>query len=235
MPTLPDPPQALAEVWDRVTFNDVECPGLAAVTISRSNKWDTKKAQGSHGAERTFKGADLASVKIQIRLWTADDYVAFNENILPLLEPDPGKKKPESVALGHAVAWSRSLRSITVDSVSGPDADPVGIVTYDIDATEYREPDKTLAQGKPGAGAGNGATCQQLAAQLVILDSTQVVWEIQRSEAATVHGYDPAKLVEAEAQLANIAVQKNNVYISQAAAGCNNTAYLTGQDQDAAA
>src|SRR5688572_28043397 len=105
MPML-DPPQAVAEVWDRVTFNDVECPGLARVTVARGNKWDTKKAQGSHGAERNFKGADLASVKIQIKLWEQQDYVDFNTTILPLLEPDPGKKKPDAVAVGHAVAWA---------------------------------------------------------------------------------------------------------------------------------
>jgi hypothetical protein len=163
MATLPDPPQAVAEVWDKATFNDLECPGLASVSISRANKWDTKKAQGSHGGERQFKGADLATVKIKVRLWTADDYVDFNENILPLLEPDPGKQKPSGVSLGHAVAWARNLRAITVDSVSGPESDNAGFVEYDIDATEYREPDKTNATGK---ASGGSSLCETIRAQL---------------------------------------------------------------------
>lgn len=230
---LPDPPQAVAEVWDRATFNDIESPGLVKVTISRGNKWDSKKAQGSHGGERTFKGADLASIKIQVRLWTADDYVAFNEQILSLLEPDAGKKKPTVINFGHAVAWSRNLRAFTVDNISGPESDPAGFVIYDIDATEHREPDKSNAQGKPGVG--KGGNCQALAAQMAVLDSQQLVWESIRSAAAHPFTLDPAQLGRAEAELVRIDIEKSGVRNAQIVAGCINTSYMTGQDQEAAA
>src|SRR5687767_1656382 len=132
MPML-DPPQAVAEVWDRVTFNDIECPGLSPVPRAEGKKRDAKKPQRWQGGERNFKGADLASVKIQIKLWEQQDYVAFNTDILPLLEPDPGKKKPDAVAVGHAVAWARNLRAVTIDNVAGPESDNAGFVIYDID------------------------------------------------------------------------------------------------------
>ncbi len=220
---LPDPPQAVAEVWDTGTFDDLECPGLCKVSISRGQKWDDKKAQGSHGGERTFKGSDLASVKIQIKLWTADQYVDFNEQILPLLEPDPAKKKAKVVAFGHAVAWSRGLRAFTVDNVSGPDADPAGFVLYDIDATEHREPDKTNAQGKPGKGAGTHTTCAQLWAQKGLLESLRINYATQRNVYLSPATFDPVKAGEAETHVNEIDVQLDGVKNQMIVIGCSMT------------
>lgn len=226
MPTLPDPPQALAEVWDRATFNDIESPGLAHVTISRSNKWDTKKAQGSHGGERDFKGADLASVKIQIRLWTADDYVAFCENILPLLEPKVGKEKPKAVLLGHATAWARNLRAVTVDSVSGPDAENEGIVTFDIDCTEHREPDKSNATGKATAGSGKSSgKCPELIAQKTLIEINLTTWEAIRNSYMDPFNYDPVKVGEAESKVLQYSVELTGIKATMGLAGCVGSGY----------
>lgn len=235
MASLPDPPQAVAEVWDRATFNEVESPGLASVSVSRANKWDTKKAQGSHGAERNFKGADLASVKIKIRLWTADDYVAFNEDILPLLEPDPGKEKPSGVAIGHAVAWARNLRAITVDSVTGPESDPAGFVEYDIDATEYREPEKKNATGK-ATGAGKSSYCDQIRAQLDLYYADLAVQKSLLSTYLSPATFDADRANEAQNKIlldeVTIAGLENNLVVGN----CNQAppTGLLGQDQEAA-
>lgn len=249
MPSLPEPPQALAEVWDKGTFNDIDCPGLMSVSISRANKWDTKKAAGSHGGERQFKGSDLASVKIKVRLWTNDDYVAFNEQILSILDPDPGKKKADGIALGHAVAWSRNLRSITVDSVSGPESDNAGMVEYDIDATEYREPDKTNATGKASGGAKGD--CTAIAAQLSLLLAQQAVDKALLSAALSgsiSNPFDPNAVIndssgsavsqaeEIAARMAGRQVQIDSFEQQQIILGCNQAppSGLTGQDQEAA-
>jgi hypothetical protein len=207
MPTL-DPPQAVAEVWDRLTCNETESPGLASVTVSRGNKWDTQKAQGSHGGQRNFKGADLASVKIQIRLYTLEDHEQFISDILPLFEPDPGKKKPEAVAIGHAVAWARNVRAVTVDSVSGPESDIRGFVTYDIDCTEHREPDSNNATGK-ATGAGKSNQCATIAAQLELryaeLAVAQQLYSTYLSPltfSATGAAEQKAKILECETAIA---------------------------------
>lgn len=211
------PWNAVPEVWDRVAFDDEQSPGVAAVTISRSNKWDTQKAQASHGAKRDFKGSDLATVKIQIRFIYADDYVDFCERILPIIEPDPGKKKPTVIRLDHATAWARNLRTITIDTVSGPEIQG-GIGVFDIDATEHREPDKTNAGGKPGTG--KGAKCQEIAATLAVLDTQRVLWETLRAQAANPFSLDPVMLGQAELQLVNIDAQRGPLLAAQEANGC---------------
>jgi hypothetical protein len=220
MPQLPDPPQAVAELWDSITFNDVQCPGVASVSISRANKWDTKKAQGSHGGERTFKGSDLASVKIQIKLWTLEQHDAFLADHLPPLEPDPGKKKPDGVTIGHAVATARNVRAITVDSVSGPEADHAGFVTYDIDATEYREPDKKNATGK---ATGGSSLCETIRAQLELRYADLAVQKQLLSTYLQPASFDPAlaglaqqKIIEIEAAIAGL---ENNLTVGKCREG----------------
>lgn len=145
-----------AQLWDTITFGGKSCPGVAKVSVKRSNKWDDKKSKGSHGGDREFSGADNAKVKITIRMLTDEEHEEFKKDILPLIEPTPGKKKPDGLPLIHPVSVARKVDAITIDDVDGPNTDG-GTIDYAIDATELRKPDKKNATGTPGVGGGSSS------------------------------------------------------------------------------
>jgi hypothetical protein len=165
------------EFWDRITLADRQWPGLATVEVSRANKWDSKKAKGSHGQEREFSGVDAAKVKIRIRIWTSEQWAEITSDLLPTIEPSPEKAKVDSITIGHAVASARKVQRITVDVVKGPSEEADGTWAIDIDATEYRAPATKNATGTAtgkGTGGGNpapGSVCDQLKEQMVFLSN----------------------------------------------------------------
>lgn len=157
------PWSANPKFWDTIELNGKQVPGLAAVDCERGNKWDTKQAKGKHGGKREFNGADLAKVKITIRLITGDEHDEFVKDHLPGIEPSPGKKAADVVTIGHAVTYARNVPSITIDKVDGPKIQN-GIAVYIIDGTEQRPLEKKNATGAAGGGTVGG-TCAQLLAQ----------------------------------------------------------------------
>lgn len=176
--------------WDKVELAGKVWPGLAMVEVRRANKWDTKKAQGSHGAEREYKGADLAQVRIEIRYWTTEHHEQVKE-YLPDIEPVPGKKTQDAVSLKHAVSIVRKVESVTIDDIDGPKVSN-GVGTLTIAATEYRKPTSEnatgTASGRNGPGnpknaQGNCATLQSQYAQLLIQWNQQAA-ELNRLTAA---------------------------------------------------
>lgn len=142
------------QLWDRIVLGGVEFPGIATVEIDRSNKKDEKKSKGKHGSENEYSGAENAKVKITIRFWTAEQYDAVVTDCLKVVEPDPTKKKVDSVTIGHPIASARRVTAIMVDKVSGPTRrDKVWELS--IDATEAKAPEAKGATGKySGKGGG---------------------------------------------------------------------------------
>ena len=216
----PGPWDDFPEAWDIVAIGDRDWPGLARVDISRANKWDTKKAAKTHGGEREFKGADLASVKIEIRFWTSEDWDLIVNELLSMVEPDPGKKKPEALKLSHVSASARKVSAITVDSVTGPIVSGgQGVIT--IDATEYREPDKKNAGGK---ASGKGSLCQQLANQLALLQAQRTVDVSLYNYYSSIAGLDIQKAGETYARVVATDAEIAAVQAHQLANKCNEAA-----------
>lgn len=145
------------ELWDTVVIDGKPWPGIATVNFKRANKWDTPKAQGSHGGKRKFKGADLGTGSIEIAYWTTEQHDEI-VTLLADLEPEPGKKEPTAHSIGHAVATVRKLVAFTVDDIDGPKKVGKDIRTVIISITEHREPTTNKATG---TAKGNGVTGQQ--------------------------------------------------------------------------
>lgn len=216
----PGPWDDFPEAWDIVVIGDREWPGLARVDVSRANKWDTKKAQGTHGGEREFKGADLARVKIEIRFWTSEHWDLIVNELLSTVEPDPGKKKPEALRLSHVSAHARKVNQITIDSVTGPNvSNGQGVIS--IDATEYREPEKKNATGK---ASGKGSLCQQLANQLALLQANRTIDVSLYNYYSSLAGLDIQKAGEAYARVVATDAQIAAVQAHQLANKCNEAA-----------
>lgn len=169
--------------WDKVELAGKVWPGLAMVEVRRANRWDTKKAQGSHGAEREFKGADLAPVRIEIRYWTTEHHEQVRE-YLPDIEPVPGKAKQDAVSIKHAVAILRKVESITIDDIDGPKvSNGVGVIT--ITATEYRKPTSENATGTASGRNGSGSPANAQGNCAVLADQyarAAVEWNLAMAE-----------------------------------------------------
>lgn len=162
------------ELWDTLKIGEHEVPGIATCEITRANKWDSKKAKGEHGQEREFSGAEAAKVRITAKFWTEEQWAGVVDVILPIIEPNPEKKKIDSISISHAVAAARKVSTITIDSVDGPRVDG-GIGTLTIEATEYRAPSPKnatgTATGKGGYTSTKSGSCQDLANQITICQS----------------------------------------------------------------
>ena len=212
----PGPWNVFPEQWDRVVLADYEWPGLATVTVSRANKWDSKKAKGSHGEEREFSGVDPAKVVITIKFWDFDAwYQIVVSDLIKTVEPDPGKTKVDSITIGHAVAAARGVTRITVDSVDGPTKVEEGIWSFTVNATEYRPPSTKNATGTAsGSGGGSSAKpgdpknavsqCSQLANELSFNKSefaeiNRQIFEIEGSDPSG-RGDELSALYDAQAE-----------------------------------
>lgn len=232
--------------WDKVELAGKVWPGLAMVEVRRANKWDTKKAQGSHGAEREFKGSDLAPVRIEIRYWTTEHHEQVRE-YLPDIEPTPGKAKQDAVSIKHAVTILRKVESITIDDIDGPKVSN-GIGTITITATEYRKPTSEnatgTASGRNGPGnpknaQGNCNTLYQQYAQLLIQWNTQAaelnrltaLYESDNTQQLLGLGVTQGDIDRQKSVLDDINAQMREVQGEMDRNGCNNKS--PGSDDDA--
>lgn len=219
-----------ARLWSKLVLGDTEVPGVAKVRVKRANKWERKKAKGQHGGGRNFAGADDAEIEIEIRMLSSEEEADFNRVILPIIEPTPGKEKPEAILLGHPVAVIRKVKAITIDDVDGPDTSN-GIITYRIKATEFREPDKKNASGAVKGGGGRraalSADCSGLKGQL---ESLAREYNLALQENVRLHAY--RNLIVEEVSSYEAAVRNSNLVTSDAdrAAGLQGEASKNQQE-----
>jgi hypothetical protein len=128
----------VASLWDFVWLGNVLWPGFWTVEIVKSRSVDVAKVKGQDAATLTDNGYDLASVKLNGRLWGQDQLDRFDQ-ILPDFDPRrPGSVKspidiyyPSASLLGIKTIY---IKSITVGTPSGQ------ILPVSIDAIEWAKP-----------------------------------------------------------------------------------------------
>lgn len=162
------------DVWDRLELGGREWPGIAKLTISRGNKWDVKRAKGKTSANVTYTGSDPAKVKIVLQIWTSEQFEQLVNGCIQLVEPEDEKKAQTPLEISHAIAITRGVQSVVVESVSGPDDNGDGTWSMSIDAMEYAAPVAVAPSGggKGGVKGGGGKPraagsddCKALAAE----------------------------------------------------------------------
>jgi hypothetical protein len=158
------------DVWDRLELGGREWPGIAKLTISRGNKWDVKRAKGKTSANVTYTGSDPAKVKIVLQIWTSEQFEELVNGCIQLVEPEDEKKAQTPLEISHAIAITRGVQSVVVESVSGPDDNGDGTWSMSIDAMEYAAPVAVAPSGggKGGSGkprAAGSDDCKALAAE----------------------------------------------------------------------
>jgi hypothetical protein len=172
MPHLELPPWYKVN-WDTVYFDKVEVPGLCDVSAKRGPKWERKPVAGQTGETQSFKGWNNASFTITLRTWTDDQYQRMLTEILPIIEPEPGKEAPKEIGIEHPVCAARKIESFKINDIEGPTADADGC-EWKIDA--FQAIKKVPQQG--GGGKPNCSNCQELKAaydqSVAILQIAQV-------------------------------------------------------------
>lgn len=160
---LVEPPPWHAENWDEGSFESVTVPGLMHVEVDRGPKWDRKAVKGQTGETQTFGGWNNASLKIRVRTWTAAQHEAMLANVIPVIEPTPGKDAPKQLAFDHPVARARKVDVILIEKIKGPTVDDDGKFSeWEIDA--FQSIKKVPQQG--GTGKPGQTPCQQCKALL---------------------------------------------------------------------
>ncbi len=125
-------------------------PGLAKVTIKRSREVAKNKGQDTSGATTVIKGADPASVSIELRIWdprTIDDDLSMLSIILGEIDPKVGVKGA-ALDITHPKAELRGVTAICLESIEGPDAagEAGGEWVVKIGASEFCPPKKQAAR-----------------------------------------------------------------------------------------
>jgi len=133
------------------------------VEIDRGPKWDRKPVKGQTGETQTFGGWNNADVKIRVRTWTKAQHDDFIANVLPIIEPTPGKDAPNALAFDHAVARARKVDVVRIEKIKGPTVDDDGTFSeWEIPA--FQSIKKVPQQG--GSGKPGQTPCQQCKALL---------------------------------------------------------------------
>ena len=213
------------EAWDSAVIDAKTWPGIATINFKRANKWDTPKAQGSHGAPRKFKGVDLGTGSIEIVYWTQEQHDEI-VTLLADIEPEPGKTEPKSHRIQHAVATVRKLKDFTVDDVDGPKVRG-GIGTFVIGITEHREPTTAKAtgtakgSGAAGAQAKQTSYCQARQAEIDMLQIPLTEATVRFNTFSSFADYNPGLADTAKADMARIQGQIQTIKNLMIFAGCD--------------
>jgi len=125
--------------WDTVVLGQYTLPGLAQVKVAKAQKVDVKNAEGQSGATITFKGYEPAKVDIVLRMWTRDQWNAF-QTMLPYFEPRPSKKAPQPFDVAHPKTALRGIRSVYIPEIEGPDESTTGIFDITFKCIEFLKP-----------------------------------------------------------------------------------------------
>lgn len=121
-------------------------PGVCEVKISRGRKSNKTSAFRGNGAVIQPQGVELASVTITVRIWTRtqlEDMLDMLDRIDPRIGAqgdDPSVKALADVQaydIQHPKTRMRKIHAIYIDKVDGPDADPSGMLTFTISATQW--------------------------------------------------------------------------------------------------
>lgn len=156
---LVDFPSWYSEDWDSSVVEGVTIPGLTKVgKIKRGPKWDRKPVKGQSFENQTFGGWNGAAFEIVVRLWTKAQQDEFRANVLPVVEPTPGKEAPKQLAFFHPQAAARKVDVILVDDVEGPEVDDdAQFEEWTLTVFESRKP----APAPKGPGKPGLTPCQQ--------------------------------------------------------------------------
>ncbi len=131
---------------DYVILGGQRSPGLAEISDASSpRRWDERKGYGLSGSTVVFRGIGLAKPILTLRLYSAEDFAAW-ESWRPLVARPPLGSRPRALDIWHPFLEEAGIGSVVVEDVSQPVQSGDGEWTITIKLIEYRRPKLTLAR-----------------------------------------------------------------------------------------
>lgn len=162
-----------ASVWDKVYIGapiaNPYTPGICEVQVDKNRSYDVKKSSGSDGATVTFNGVEIASVTINVTIWTPEQFKALKALWAFLFPPvqktkATGKKanqkgnqggtfdnKASPFDVTHPELQMHNIRTLMFIGGSGPvPGNPIRARVFTMRAIEYLRPGaKTVVTNTP--------------------------------------------------------------------------------------
>lgn len=109
--------------WEVIYMADRRVPGLVQVKFKRAHRVDKKAAGGADNQTITSLGYNGAEVNIELRLWTPQQLVDYQNFTIPSIQPAPGKAnaRPKSVKVAYPSLAMYGVRSLFVTEIAGPE------------------------------------------------------------------------------------------------------------------
>ena len=141
---------------DRVILAGQASPGIAEVDqASVKRDYDERRGPALSGARLRFRGTKLCRPIVRIRLYTVEDWEAWNEWSRQL-QRAPDGTRPGAIDIEHPILEAQGVTSVVVDEVGQPvRTKDDGEWTIEIKFIEHRAPVPTLV-GIDGSVADQG-------------------------------------------------------------------------------
>lgn len=110
----------LYSAWDIFKVAGKALPGVASVEGEKRYKIDKREAPGTDGATLTNLGLDTTEVTVRVRMWTADQFTRWCDNVVPLLQPGKPGTKPKALRVFHPALAAAGISSLYPMSVGLP-------------------------------------------------------------------------------------------------------------------
>ena len=135
---------------DYIILGGAKSPGRATIVGAGSPRdWDKRKGYGFSGAFVIYTGDNLAKFKVQIDLWTPDQFAEWAKFAKLCLVKPPTGTKPKAMDIQHPLLSMDPIKitSVVVEDCSQFTEDDDGLWSCTIDFLQYRAPMPAL--GKP--------------------------------------------------------------------------------------
>ena len=130
----------LTDPVDYILLANRRSPGLATVAgASSPRRWDKRKGYAQTGARVVFRGIDLSSFVVTLRLYTRQDWADWHE-WRPLVQRPPVGERARAQDIWHPILEDLGIKSAVVEDVGQPRQTGDGEWSIDIKFIEYRRP-----------------------------------------------------------------------------------------------
>lgn len=131
---------------DYIKLSGQRSPGLAEVSGGSSPlKWDERGGWGLSGSTLVFRGVGLAKFTVRVKLYTADDWAAWDA-WRPLVSKPPLGSRARAHDIWHPLLEQLEVKAAVVEEVSQPEQTNDGEWTITIKFIEFRKPKVALAK-----------------------------------------------------------------------------------------
>lgn len=123
---------------DYVELGGRRSPGLAEVIgVDSPRGWDERRGPGLSGARLRFLGMKLSHFMIRLRLYSAEDFAAWEE-WRDVVQRPPLGERPRALDIVHPITEDAGVRSVVVANVAGLVQTDDGEWTIEISVIEHR-------------------------------------------------------------------------------------------------